>query len=150
MPPPLPLILKWSTVLIYHHCNTSPGMIWYGLFMCWKFGFVCYDVQLFMCWGFFHFAFWYFMENWYHHLHKIKKALFSITPPPPPLPLTVLEINKLSGELHRWLLDQISIERFHKVHPIKIRDWGNQTGETLKSSNVAILAASKLAARRLT
>ena len=74
----------------------------------------------------------------------------SLSSPPPP-PTNVLEINKPpGGGLHRLLLDQISIERFHKVHPIKIRDWGNQTGETLKSSNVAILAASKLAARRLT
>ena len=95
MPPPLPLILKWSTVLIYQHCNTSPGMIWYGLFTCWKFGFVYYDVQRFMCRGFFH-----FFVVLYGELipsssqHKKKPSSLSSPSPPRPAPTNVLEINK--------------------------------------------------------
>ena len=73
--------------------------------------------------------------------------LYHASPPPPP-PTNVLEINK--PPVGGGFIDDCSIKYRSKVHPIKIRDWGNQTGETLKSSNVAILAASKLAVRRLT
>ena len=97
-------------------------------------------------------TFWYFMENWYHHLHNIKKALFSIKPPAPPPATNVLEINKppggggASSMTARSNIDRtISQGSSDQNSPL-----GEPNRGDAKSSNVAILAASKLAARRLT
>ena len=72
LPSPLFFFHTVLIVLINLGCKTSCGLIQDGLFMWRKFGFVFFprlhDLQLLVL-ELFHFAFLFFMKNWYHRLN---------------------------------------------------------------------------------
>ena len=85
--PPTPFTLKWKTVYIIIHATLHVDQS-DCLFKCWKLGFLlifgCKTSKLHVP-NLFHFAFQFFMENWYRPSSSLNSTspTSSISPPPP-------------------------------------------------------------------